>query len=231
MMQAIQTDEKNVVISWTGGKDGCFSCNKVMEMGYRVTHLLSFRNTKKTGSHEMNPLIIQAQAEATGIPLIHRDFVSYEEEFKKVVWDLRSQGTRIDGAVFGHIETHKALVDRICHELDIELLLPIWKQDSEKVLEDMLDAGFEIAIVSTNNRLMGREWLGRRIDRRFIRDLYVHDPSIDPCGENGEFHTVVTDGPIFHKKISITKTDPVLKDDYWFLNISGFMINEKPGRY
>ncbi|OQA60569.1 MAG: ATP-binding region [Euryarchaeota archaeon ADurb.Bin294] len=198
-----------------------------MEDGHRVTHLLHFRNIKRPGSHELNPEIIQAQSEAIGVPLIQRDFHSYEDEFKKVIIDLRSQGVRIDGAVFGHIETHKQLVDRICNELNIDLLIPLWKKDSEKTLMDILDSGFEVVIVSSKNSLMGTEWLGRKIDRKFISDLKRYDTYIDPCGENSEFHTIVTDGPIFNKKIVITGSERILKENYWHLNITGFKVLEK----
>ena len=220
-------DGGNVVVSWTGGKDGCYACYKSMEEGYQVTHLLNFRNMKKIGSHEINPEIIQAQSEAIGIPLIQKDFFSYEQEFKKIVLDLRAEGARIDGAVFGHIETHKALVDRICHDLDIDLMLPLWKQDSNKVLTEIIDSGFEVFLVSVKDGLLGKEWLGRRIDDGFISDLRDLNESIDPCGENGEFHTVVTDGPLFKKRIIITKSEPVLRDGYWFLNISEFAFRDK----
>ena len=166
-----EKDSKKVVVSWTGGKDGCYACYKAMEEGYQVTHLLNFKNIRKVGSHEINPSIIQAQSEAIGIPLIQRDFFSYEQEFKNVVLDLRAQGERIDGAVFGHIETHKMLVDRICRDLDIDLLLPLWKQKSEKILTEIIDSGFEVFIVSIKDCLLSREWLGRRIDEKFITDL------------------------------------------------------------
>jgi diphthine-ammonia ligase len=217
----------NVVVSWTGGKDGCYSCYKAMKEGYRVTHLLNFRNLRKRGSHEINPEIIRAQSEALGIPLMQRDFISYEEEFKSVISDLRAQGARIDGAVFGHIETHDRLVERICHDLDIDLLLPLWKQDSKKIITEMIDAGFEVIIVSARDGLVGREWLGRRIDGEFIGDLKRLNASIDPCGENGEFHTLVTDGPVFKKKIIITGSEPVLREGYWHLDVSGFTSVKK----
>lgn len=226
-MQLNGADKGNVVVSWTGGKDGCYSCYKVMAEGYRVTHLLNFRNLKKTGSHEINPEVILAQSKATGIPLIQSDFYSYEQEFKRVVSDLRSGGTRVDGAVFGHIQTHKALVDRICKDLEIDLLLPIWKQDSEEILMEILDSGFEVLVVSVKDGLLGEEWLGRRIDGDFISDLRRLNKSIDPCGEYGEFHTLVTDGPIFKKRISIAESRPALKDGYWFLNIAEFEIRKK----
>jgi len=222
-----EKDSKKVVVSWTGGKDGCYACYKAMEEGYQVSHLLNFKNIRKVGSHEINPSIIQAQSEAIGIPLIQREFFSYEQEFKNVVLDLRAQGAGIDGAVFGHIETHKTLVDRICRDLDIDLLLPIWKQKSEKILTDIIDSGFEVFLVSIKDCLLSKEWLGRRIDEKFITDLTDLNESLDPCGENGEFHTIVTDGPIFKKKIIISGSDVILREGYWLLNISDFSFQEK----
>jgi diphthamide synthase (EF-2-diphthine--ammonia ligase) len=129
-----ELDKKNAVVSWTGGKDGCNSCYKAMNDGYRITHLLHFTNLKKTGSHELNPALFLAQSQALGLPLLQRDFHSYEEEFKEAALELQSQGERIDAAVFGHIETHKPLVDRICQDLNIDLILPIWKQDRSQLI-------------------------------------------------------------------------------------------------
>jgi len=125
-------DKRDAVVSWTGGKDGCYACYKAMVEGYQITHLLNFRNIKNTGSHEINPAIIRAQSEALGIALLQSNFFSYEQEFKNTVLDLRAKGEQIDAAVFGHIETHKNLVDRICRDLDIDLLLPLWKHNSKK---------------------------------------------------------------------------------------------------
>ena len=223
-MSHMRKEAGNTVVSWTGGKDGCFSCMKAMEQGYRIAHLLHFTNVKKRGSHELNPTVIRAQAEAMGIPLIQKDFFSYEDEFKKIIRDLRIKGERIDAAVFGHIETHKNLVDRICNEMDLTLIMPLWKQDSKKLLKEMIDSGLEICVASVNAELMGKEWLGRRIDDEFIRDLETLNPSIDYCGENGEFHTLVTDGPLFRKKILIMESEGVLRDGYWYLDIGGFSL-------
>ncbi len=226
-MNSDNLSQKNAIVSWTGGKDGCYSCYKAMNDGFKITHLLHFQNLKKTGSHELNPALIRAQAQALGLPLQQRDFYSYEEEFKKAALQLRSQGERFDAAVFGHIETHKPLVDRISHDLDIDLILPLWKQNSEKIVNEIIDAGFEVILVSVRDGFLGKEWLGRRIDDKFIADLRKANSTVDPCGENGEFHTLVLDGPIFKKKIVITGSDPVYREGYWFLKISEFSLQEK----
>jgi uncharacterized protein (TIGR00290 family) len=226
-MLAKRSTEKSAIVSWTGGKDGCYSCYRAMNDGYKITYLLHFKNLMKTGSHELDSAIIKAQSEATGIPLLHRDSRSYETEFKRAALELRAQGVEFDAAVFGHIETHRPLVERICRDLGIDLILPIWKQSSEKTINEILNAGFEVILVSVRDGLLGREWLGRRIDDKFLADLRLANSSVDPCGENGEFHTLVLNGPIFKKSIEIRGTDPVQKDGYWFLNITDFALVDR----
>ena len=216
-----------VVVSWTGGKDGCLACYGAISEGFEVSHLLNFREIQRRGSHDINPDLIYAQAEALGIPLIHKDFISYEQEFKKVISDLRDSGEQIDGAVFGHIETHKNLVDRICGELGLELIMPLWQRNSEQIIKGLIDSGFEVILLSVKADLLGNEWLGRKIDENFICDLKKHNPSIDPCGEKGEFHTFVTDGPLFKNKIKVMESKMTLRGGYWFLEISKFKAEKK----
>ena len=86
-----KSDKGRVVVSWTGGKDGCLACYGAISEGFEASHLLNFREIQRRGSHDINPDLLYAQAEALGIPLIHKDFISYEQEFKKVVRDLRDQ--------------------------------------------------------------------------------------------------------------------------------------------
>jgi len=220
-------DGSVVVVSWTGGKDGCLALYKAILAGYNVSHLLNFRSTSRIGSHDLCPDLLKAQSEAIGIPLIQTDFVSYEDEFKNVVRSLLKSGVKIDGAVFGHIETHKNLVDRVCGDLEIELIMPLWQQDSEQIIKDIIDAGFGVIVTSFNSELFGEEWLKRKIDAEFIEDLTNLNESIDPCGENGEFHTFVYDGPIFQKIIEITGYQKVHRNGYWFMEVSEFYLKEK----
>jgi len=138
------------------------------------------------------------------------------------------KGVEIDGAVFGHIATHGMLVDRLCHELDLELIMPLWNEDSEKILMEIIDSGFEVSVVSAKRSLLGEEWIGRKIDTDFIRHLHRWNESIDPCGENGEFHTLVTDGPIFHQKMVITASETLVHEGYWIFNITGVALVDKP---
>ncbi|MGC9515465.1 diphthine--ammonia ligase, partial [Methanocrinis sp.] len=218
------------VVSWTGGKDGCLAAYRAILQGVKVSHLLSFWNVKRQGAHEVDPGLLSAQAEAMEIPLIRRGFESYEEEFKRVVRYLNGRGERgewIDSAIFGHIQTHNRLVERICQDLEIELLMPIWRMDSEEIIEEVVAAGFEVVLVAVRADLLGEEWLGRKIDEKFVADLRALDSSIDPCGENGEFHTLVLDCPLFKKRLKIARSEATLREDLWFLDVLEFGVEEK----
>ncbi|MDF0591532.1 Dph6-related ATP pyrophosphatase [Candidatus Methanocrinis natronophilus] len=144
------------------GKDGCMAAYKAMESGVKVRYLLSFWNRNREGSHEVSPTLPAAQAESLGIPLIRTGFLSYEEEFKRtfraIDEDVRAKGRGISSAVFGHIRTHGPLVDRICADLAIEGLMPIWNMNSEEIIGELLGAGFEAANMKRNSiRLMSAE--------------------------------------------------------------------------
>jgi diphthine-ammonia ligase len=217
----------NVVVSWTGGKDGCFACYNALLDGFNVTHLLSFKDAKRRRSHEIKPELLSAQSQAMGIPIIHRDFVSYEEEFKKVVRTLNQKGAGIEGAVFGHIGMHEHLVHRICSDLDIEEIMPLWNRDSEEIVTDVIDAGFEAIVISTKATLLGSEWLGRTTDKEFVAQLRDFNSAIDPCGEFGEFHSLVIDGPLFKNRIEIVKSKKRLENGYWRLDILDYEVGEE----
>lgn len=232
--EADPAGEAIAVVSWTGGKDGCLAAYRAMEAGTKVGYLLSFWNMGREGAHEVKAALLAAQAESMGLSLIRTGFFSYEEEFKRVVRQLdeaeRGRGRRIGTAIFGHIKTHDALVLRISADLGIEPMMPIWMMDSEEVIGELLASGFEAAIVAVRSDLLGDEWLGRRIDESFVSELKALDPSIDPCGENGEFHTLVLDGPIFEKRLRIEEAEAVSRGMLRFLDIKEFAVEEKGGR-
>ncbi len=219
-----RTKKSKVVVSWTGGKDGCFACYKAISESFDVSYLLNFRDMKRSGSHDINPELLSAQSQAIEIPILQIDFMSYEEEFKKVIRNLKESGAGIEGAVFGHIETHKNLVDRICSDLDIDLILPLWSRDSEQIITDFINAGFEAIVVSAKADLLGKEWLGRKIYKKFVSDLRSFHNGLDLCGEFGEYHTFVIDGPMFKNRIRIVKSEKISKDGYWCRDISKYEI-------
>ena len=208
------------ISSWSGGKDSCFACYQAISEGYNISHLLNFisKEYQRVSFHGTEAKLIQLQAEAIGIPLLQKETTwnGYEQEFKDAVKSLIPDG--VTGMVFGdiYLQEHKDWVERVCGELGIEAIEPLWGQDPERVLLEFIDAGFEATIVSAKSELFDDEWIGQKLDREFLSHL--KDNNIDLCGENGEYHTFVTDGPMFKKKIKIAKSQPITRDGYWLLD-------------
>ncbi len=126
----------------------------------------------------------------------------------------------MNAGIFGDIDVqeHKVWICRVCSELDIEPIFPLWGRETEDIVHDFIDAGFDAIIVAVKAEILGEKWLGRKIDKKLIGDLM--DGKIDPCGEAGEYHTFVVDGPLFRRRVKILDSDKVLKNGYWLLNIS-----------
>jgi len=224
-----------VIASWSGGKESCFACYKAMLDGFEVSHLVNFiSKEERCMSHGLDSKLMVAQSKAIGIPIIQREVTwdTYEERFKAAMRELKQIG--VEGAVFGDIDIkeHKDWVNRVCSEVGITPMEPLWGLDPEQTLTNFIGEGFEAIVVNVKAELFGEEWLGRRVDRRFLEDLQKfrskHDFHI--CGELGEYHTLVTDGPIFKKRIRILDSRRVLKEGYWrfwLLDILRYEIEEK----
>jgi len=206
--------------SWSGGKDSCFACYRAMCNGYDISYLVNFisKEYKRVSFHGTEDKLIQLQAEALGMPLLQKETTGngYEQEFKEAVRSLIPEG--IKGMIFGdiYLQEHKDWVERVCGELGIEAVEPLWGEKSEKILLEFMDAGFEAIIVSAKVDLFGKEWIGQKVNRDFFK--YVKENSVDICGENGEYHTLVVNGPVFKKKLEITESKTIARDGYWFLD-------------
>lgn len=211
-----------VVGLWSGGKDSCFACYKAMASGHEVLALFNFIQAlgEESLSHGLSSGAILKQAELTGIPIVQKAMPNgvYREKFKDLIFTWKKK-ERIEGIIFGdiYLQEHKDWIDKVCGELDVEAILPLWGRDTRELILEIVNSGFKAVVVSTMADLLGREWLGRKVDSKFIEGL---DPEIDPCGEKGEFHTFVYDGPIFRKPIEFTTGKKMLKNNHWFLEVS-----------
>jgi uncharacterized protein (TIGR00290 family) len=202
-----------------------------MSQGFKVSHLLNFINedVERCMSHGLDSKLICAQAQAIEIPIIQRKVTwnTYEREFKKAIRELKQ--VSVKGAVFGDVDLqeHKDWVDRVCEELDIESIEPLWNANPEQILTDFINEGFDATVVRAKANLLGEEWLGRKIDGNFVRELHKlkNKSNFHILGEDGEYHTFVTSGPLFKQRIRILESDKVLKNGYWSLNISKWKID------
>jgi len=212
-----------VISLWSGGKDSCFACYKAKQQGYQIVSVVNFTNSDgcDSVSHGLSANIIQRQAGLIDIPLLQKAMPrkGYTDEFKVLVEELKVK-EGIEGIVFGdiYLQEHRDWIDKVCGELKVEAILPIWTNDTEKLIRDIIDSGFKSIVVSARKDILGEEWLGREIDGGFVKDLKALG-NFDLCGEKGEFHTFVYDGPLFNEKVGFTKGSKTLRDGRWFLEV------------
>ena len=205
------------------GKDSCFACYKAKQQGYQIVSVVNFTNSdgRDSVSHGLSADIIQRQASLIDIPLLQKAMPrkGYTDEFKVLVEELKVK-EGIEGIVFGdiYLQEHRDWIDKVCAELKVEAILPIWTKDTGKLVKEIIDSGFKAIVVSAKKDILGERWLGREINGGFVKDLKALG-NFDLCGEKGEFHTFVYDGPLFKEKVKFKKGDKTLRDDRWYLEI------------
>lgn len=187
-----------------------------------ITHLLNM--TSEDGFHSRTHGIdaswLTLQSEAMGLSLIQKatTWNSYEKTFKDALREIKKNGG--ETLVFGDIDLiqHRQWVEKVCFEEDIIPILPLWQKERENLLNLFIESGFRAIITATDARYLGEEWLGREIDKSFIKDVKLLD-NIDLCGEKGEYHTFVYDGPIFKKPIQFSYGNNILRDNNLLLHL------------
>ena len=216
--------------SFSGGKESVFSLYRAMEEGITVSCFVNMvsEDGNRCRAHGIDAGLIRLQAEAMRIPIVQRPatWEEYESEFKKIVGLIKNE--EIEAGIFGDIdlEEHRQWVERVCREVGVCPIEPLWGRPREELLAEFIEAGFQAVVIAVQAQHFGEEWLGRAIDNEFIDEVSTL-ANVDLCGEKGEFHTLVVDGPCFAKRLSIGNTGTVLRDGYRFLNITRFTLDDK----
>jgi uncharacterized protein (TIGR00290 family) len=184
------------------------------------------KDVNRSMSHGLDCRLLASQSQAMEVPVVQRKATwdTYEQEFKSAVQELKKAG--VEGIVFGDIELegHRGWIESVCAELDVTPIMPLWGAAPVELLLEFISEGFEAIVVSAKSDYFGQEWLGRKLDEGFITELRRCKTGVHPCGEYGEYHTLVTNGPLFKKGVQILKSRKVLKDGYWFLDLSSWRL-------
>lgn len=207
---------------WSGGKESAMSFYKAKNAGMHISHLVNMVSAdgQHSRTHGIGSDFLRLQSKEIGVDIIQRrtSWQSYEDEFKKLISDLKDEG--ITTGIFGDIDLqeHRDWVERVCREVGVKPILPLWKYEREELLHEFIGAGFKTIIVTTRSDFLGKEWLGREINEEFIGDLKAIK-DVDICGEKGEYHTFVCDGPIFQNSVKIKFGKKVFRDNHWFMEL------------
>jgi diphthine-ammonia ligase len=220
-----------IIASWSGGKDSCFACYKAIQEGHDVSQLLIMMSDPSKSNFHMIPSdTLDAQSQVIGIPIVKWTTTpnTYEQDFKKALLQMKAKG--VEGIVTGDVydvALHEAgWLDRVCKEVGLTPVKPLWHRDTQQILSEFIREGFKATVVRVKTDVLGMEWLGREINKDFFDDL-LKLGTVDPCGERGEFHTFVTDGPLFKKRIEILESEKVKLNGNGRLVIKRFEVKPK----
>ncbi len=208
---------ERVVFCWSGGKDSALALYHVLnDDRYEVVSLLTTCNEHfaRVSMHGVRIELAKRQAQSIGLPL-DMIFLSrqssndeYESKMKEYLLARKSEGVR--AMVFGDIflEDLKRWREANLARIGMEGVFPLWKRDTRRIIEEFLTLGFGSIICCVNDAYLGEDAVGRIIDRDFIENL---PPNVDPCGENGEFHSFAFKGPIFKEPIAVAVGEKVYR--------------------
>ncbi|RAP73707.1 diphthine--ammonia ligase [Paenibacillus montanisoli] len=210
---------RDFVASFSGGKDSALALYKAMKDGRALGLIVMLEEEgQRSRSHGMPTELIRAQADAIGLPvyMAAASWSDYEAQFLSLLEQAKGQGA--EALVTGDIERtpYGCWQDEVSRKAGLMLGMPLWEMDHREAVEAFIDLGFVSVVVTVNLSLGMRENdLGRTLTHEFISELIAR--GIDPCGEGGEFHTTVIDGPIFRQPLRVRQLEIVKHGEYAFL--------------
>ena len=215
-----------VVLTWSGGKDSALALHSLKNSRqYKITSLLTTitKDYNRISMHGVRSILLDNQSESLGLP-IEKVFISknssneeYENQMREKLLFYQRQG--VSSVAFGDLflEDIRKYRELNLSKVTMKGIFPLWKKNTQELARQFIELGFKAVIICVDSQKLDKKFVGRYFDRQFLSDLPA---TIDPCGENGEFHSFVFDGPIFKKSISFKIGDIVLrKKRFYFCDL------------
>lgn len=214
-----------VVMAWSGGKDSALALHRLQQSGdWKVEALLTTvtEDYDRVSMHGVPRALLEAQAESLGVALIRVNIPAdcsnaiYDERMRLAMAECMAQG--IDHIAFGDIfleDVRKYREERLA-QVAMQGVFPLWGLDSGHLARDFVRLGFRAVVACVNLRVLDSSFAGRELDERFFADL---PPGVDPCGENGEFHSFVHDGPNLRLPLTVEVGDRVERAGFVFADL------------
>ncbi|WP_102275750.1 Dph6-related ATP pyrophosphatase [Cytobacillus massiliigabonensis] len=204
--------KKRVGLSWSGGKDSCMALDKLTKQGVEVACLITTIPIElgRTFGHGEKMELIKLQAKALNIPVefISCTFEDYTSSFTEALKNFKHQ-YQLAGIAFGdlYLEGHREWGEQLANETSLEPIYPLWgkKEDALLLLNTFVKSGYKATVIRVREDVLDKTWLGRQLDSAFIQDITKKDCC--PMGESGEYHTFVSDGPLFQARIELEQPE------------------------
>lgn len=215
-------EKKSFVASWSGGKDSAMAFHRAVQCGMQPAKLWTMFEVEgeHSKSHAIPREVVEQQAASLALPLLTRqaEWATYEAQFLDAMKQCVAEG--ITYGVFGDIdiEAHRQWVQQACAQVEMEAIHPLWLMPRRELLEQFVREGFEAYVIVVHTERMPASFLGRRFTIELMDELEAL--GIDSCGEGGEFHTIVVDGPIFTKRVPIRFLQSEEQHGYLFLQMT-----------
>ncbi|MGL5692787.1 MAG: diphthine--ammonia ligase [Peptostreptococcaceae bacterium] len=212
---------KKFVTSYSGGKDSTLALYKSMKEGTVVGILVMLeKDGKKSRAHSIPTDLIEAQAKSMGVNLVmaSASWETYEEIFVQNLLQIKEEGAEV--LITGDIDMpeHGCWYENIANKVGLDLSMPLWRRNHKDVVKEFIELGFITKVVTIDlSQGMVEEDLGKILTLEYMEEL--ESRGIDSCGENGEFHTTVIDGPIFKDKVKVKHGDITKDDKYMYLEL------------
>lgn len=217
---------QEVILSWSGGKDSAMTFMELSrDPRYKIGSLLTTITAgyDRVSMHGIRVSLLEEQASSLGLPLIKVTIPQgssneqYESAMRKTL--TRAQTDGVTAVAFGDLflEDVRRYREEKLSQVGMEAVFPIWKRDTRELANSFLKAGFKAVLVCLDSRFLDRSFAGRAFDESLLADL---PHGVDPCGENGEFHTFVHAGPIFNHPILVRPGEIVLRENrFWYCDL------------
>jgi uncharacterized protein (TIGR00290 family) len=213
---------EKILFAWSSGKDSAMALYTLLkDPRHEIAALLTTvtRGYDRVSMHGVRRDLLERQADALGLPLV-KVFITrrstneeYESKMRDALEQYRAQG--VTSVAFGDIfleDLKKYREDKLA-QLGMTALFPIWRKNSLELANAFIDTGFKAVVTCVDSRHLPKDFAGRKFDRAFLSELPSH---VDPCGENGEFHSFAYDGPIFRDEIPVSAGEVVLRDKFFY---------------
>jgi len=218
-------NSKQVLMSWSGGKDSCLALYEIQKStDYQVAALLTTmtHDYDRISMHGVRRVLLERQAASLGLPLrqvlITKGATNQEYEARLLECVSAYSSPRIESIVFGDLflEDVKTYRDQFLARHNLKGIYPVWLRNTTEFIHEFITLGFKAVVTCVNGEVLDPSFAGMTIDENFISAL---PSNVDPCGENGEFHSFVCDGPNFKTPVAFSIGERVQRDGFWFCDL------------